>query len=135
MQFTKAEEYGLFGLIYLAKQAGNGVSTLREISQAQDVPDKFLAKIFQNLTKAGIIKSHRGVRGGFTLARPARKISVAEVFDAIQANEDPIKCVINRKDCPKKYSCPVRELVMEGRRHMFSYYGKHTIQSLADQYA
>ncbi|MBD3297389.1 MAG: Rrf2 family transcriptional regulator, partial [candidate division Zixibacteria bacterium] len=57
MQFTKAEEYGLFGLIYLAKQPGNAVSTLREISMAQDVPDKFLAKIFQNLTRAGIVKS------------------------------------------------------------------------------
>ncbi|GAB4316933.1 MAG: Rrf2 family transcriptional regulator [Candidatus Zixiibacteriota bacterium] len=134
MQFTKAEEYGLFGLIYLAKQPSNAVATLREISMAQDVPDKFLAKIFQNLTKAGIVKSHRGVRGGFSLARPAKKITIAEVFDAIQANSDPIKCVINRSDCPKKYDCPVRDLVLEGRRQMFSYYGRHTVQSLADQY-
>ena len=134
MQFTKAEEYGLFGLIYLAKQPGNTVSTLREISQAQSIPDKFLAKIFQNLTRAGVIKSHRGVRGGFALARPAKKISLAEVFEAIQANGDPIKCVMDRKDCPKKCECPVRDLILEGRRHMFSYFGKQTIQNLADRY-
>ncbi len=134
MQFTKAEEYGLFGLVYLAKQAPNAVATLREISEVQAIPDKFLAKIFQNLTKAGVIKSHRGVRGGFSLARPARRITVAEVFDAIQSNGDPIKCVINRKDCPKKYACPVREMVMEGRRQMFSYFSKHSVQTLADQY-
>jgi len=69
-----------------------------------------------------------------TAPRPAKKINLAEVFEAIQGNGDPIKCIIERKDCPKKYSCPVRDLVLEGRRHMFTFYSKQTIQNLADQY-
>ena len=132
MQFTKAEEYGLFGLIFLAQQPPNTISTLREISDAQGVPDKFLAKISQNLTRAGIVRSHRGVRGGFSLARPPKRIPIGEVFEAIQSNGDPIKCVIHGRDCPKRTKCPVRELFVQGRRQMYSYFNKQNVQTLAD---
>ena len=134
MQFTKAEEYGLFGLMFLAQQPPNTVATLREISDAQGVPDKFLAKIFQNLTKAGIVKSHRGVRGGFSLARPAKKIPIGEVFEAIQANGDSVKCIIHGKECPKRTKCPVRDLFIQGRRQMYQYFNKQNVQALADTY-
>src|SRR3972149_8511995 len=130
MQFTKAEEYGLFGAIYLAKQPLNGILTLREISQAQSVPEKFLAKIFQNLTRAGLVRSHRGVHGGFTLAKPPKRISVADILVAIQGDADPIKCVVNRRDCGKKNTCVVRSLILDGRRHMFALYKKRSLLDL-----
>jgi Rrf2 family protein len=134
MQFTKAEEYGLFGLIHLANQPPETVATLREISRVQKVPDKFLAKIFQSLTRAGIIHSHRGVRGGFSLAKPAKKISVAEIFEAIHGDGDAVKCVIDHKECGKKGDCPIRGLFLEGRRQMFNYFGKQNLQALADRF-
>ena len=134
MQFTKAEEYGLFGAIYLAKQPTDGIVTLREISQAQNVPEKFLAKIFQNLTRAGLVQSHRGVRGGFSLTKPPRRISVAEIIEAIQGDGEPIKCIVKRRDCNKKSTCAVRDLILEGRRHMFALYKKRTLLELASRY-
>ncbi len=134
MQFTKAEEYGLFGVIYLAKQPPSGVATLREISQAQSVPEKFLAKIFQNLTRAGLVRSHRGVRGGFSLAKPPKRINVAEIIAAIQGDADPIKCVVNRRDCGKKNNCAVRDLILEGRHQMFALYKKRSLLELANRY-
>lgn len=134
MQFTKAEEYGLFGAIYLAKQPIDGVVTLREISQSQNVPEKFLAKIFQNLTRAGLVRSHRGVHGGFSLAKPPKRISVADIIEAIQGEGDPIKCVVNRRDCGKKKNCAVRDLILEGRQQMFALYKKRTLLELASEY-
>ena len=134
MQFTKAEEYGLFGAIYLAKQPPNEVVTLREISQSQNIPEKFLAKIFQNLTRAGLVRSHRGVHGGFSLAKLPRRISLADVIEAIQGDIDPIKCVVKRRDCSKKKNCPVRDLILEGRRRMFAHYKKRTLLDLASRY-
>jgi Rrf2 family transcriptional regulator, iron-sulfur cluster assembly transcription factor len=134
MQFTKAEEYGLFGAIYLANQPANEVATLREISQAQNIPEKFLAKIFQNLTRAGLVRSHRGVRGGFSLAKPPKRITVADIIEAIQGESDAIKCVVNRRDCNKKNSCAIRELILEGRHQMFALYKKRTLLELAARY-
>jgi Rrf2 family protein len=133
MQFTKAEEYGLFGAIYLAKQPLNEIVTLREISQAQGVPEKFLAKIFQNLTRDGLVRSHRGVHGGFSLAKPSKRISVADILVAIQGDTDPIKCVIKRRDCGKKNTCAVRQLILDGRRHMFALYKKRSLLDLASR--
>jgi Rrf2 family protein len=134
MQFTKAEEYGLFGAIHLAKQPRGSIVSLAEISENQDIPDKFLAKIFQCLTRAGVVRSHRGVHGGFSLTRPPRRISVAEILSAIQENGDPVKCAINGRECPRKSNCAVRDLILEGRKHMFNYYKKRSLQELAENY-
>jgi Rrf2 family protein len=133
MQFTKAEEYGLFGAVHLAKQPRGTVVSLTEISQAQNIPDKFLAKIFQSMTRAGILKSHRGVRGGFSLVKTPKKVSIAEILNAIQGDTDPIKCVSNGSPCSKKGDCAVRDLILEGRRMMFAYYEKQTLEELSSR--
>ena len=130
MQFTKAEEYGLFGVVHLAKLPRGTVVALSEISQAQGIPDKFLSKIFQLLTRAGILKSHRGVRGGFSLVRLPNKIKISEVLNAIQGDTDPVKCVANGKPCSRRGDCAVRDLILEGRKYMFAYYEKQTLEDL-----
>jgi Rrf2 family protein len=131
MQFTKAEEYGLFGIVHLAKHQRGAVISLAEISKAQQIPDKFLSKIFQMLTRAGIVKSHRGVRGGFSLAKPPNKIRISDVFNAIQGDADPVKCIAEGRPCLKKGECAVRDLILEGRKHMFAYYERQTVEDLA----
>jgi len=133
MQFTKAEEYGLFGAVHLAKQPRGSVISLTEISQAQNIPDKFLAKIFQSMTRAGILKSHRGVRGGFSLTKMPKKISIAEILNAIQGDTDPVKCISNGKPCNQRGDCAVRDLILEGRKQMFAYYDKQTLEDLTDR--
>ena len=84
MQFTKAEEYGMLGVLYLAQKNDSSVTPLSEISEARQIPEKFLAKIFQALAKSGIVKSYRGVRGGFTLSRNPDRINVREILESIQ---------------------------------------------------
>lgn len=130
MQFTKAEEYGLFGAVHLAKQPRGAVVSLTEISQSQNIPDKFLAKIFQSMTRAGILKSHRGVRGGFSLVKPPKKVSIADILNAIQGDTDPVKCISNGDPCNKRGDCAVRDLILEGRKQMFAYYDKQTLEDL-----
>lgn len=84
MRLTRGGEYGILGVLYLAQQDDGMVSVLSEIAKAQDVPPLFLAKIFQALTRAGVVKSHRGVKGGFSLARAAGEITIKDVIEAIE---------------------------------------------------
>jgi Rrf2 family protein len=135
MQFTKAEEYGLFGMIHLAKLQRGAIASLGEIADSQDIPEKFLAKIFQNLSRAELLHVYRGVRGGFSLAKPPRRISIADILNAIQDDSEAVKCAINGKDCPKRRNCPVRDLILEGRRRMFTYYKKCSLYDLAEKYS
>jgi len=111
MQFTKAEDYGLHGIMYLAEQPQGKVTPLSEISDAQQVPEKFLAKIFQSLSKTGLVKSHRGVKGGFSMGKPADQITIKEVLESIQGPYYIAKCLADASICKQSGDCSVRRLL------------------------
>ena len=107
MKLTRGGEYGIRGVLYLAKLEDGKVSMLSAIAKAQDVPPRFLAKIFQALAKAGVVKSHRGAKGGFSLARPAAEVTIKDVIEAV---EGPIRlniCIASPGECDRDRVCPV----------------------------
>ncbi len=130
MQITKAEAYGIFGVIHLAEQDKGRVIPLSEIAQAQDVPEKFLAKIFQNLTKTGIVRSHRGVKGGFTLDKAPQDLNIRQVVEAIQGPYHLIRCLPDKECCNKAESCAVRIVMEKAERKLMEVFESHTIADL-----
>ena len=115
MVLTKACDYGVFGVLYLAKQPKGKIVSLSEISREEDIPEKFLAKIFQSLTRFGLIRSHRGARGGFSLARPANRITVKELLEAIQGTLCFARCLNVLEDCEKKDNCKLRGILQKAQ--------------------
>ena len=115
MVLTKACGYGVFGVLYLAKQPKGKIVSLSEISREEDIPEKFLAKIFQSLTRFGLIRSHRGARGGFSLARPANRITVKELLEAIQGTLCFARCLNVLEDCEKKEICKLRGILQKAQ--------------------
>jgi Rrf2 family protein len=99
MQVTRAGEYAIIGLLYLARQPAGRTVMIDEISDAEGVPKSFLAKIFQSLAKAGFVRSIRGAHGGFNLAKPANEISLLQVFHCVEAVFALQKCVTNEPEC------------------------------------
>ncbi len=132
MQFTKAEEYGMHGVLYLAQKDRTVVTPLSEISEAQSIPEKFLAKIFQSLSKAGIVRSHRGVRGGFTLAQDPADIKVKKVLETIQGPYRLMKDMDEIGPCHigDNGFCALRELVLIAERRLVEVFEEHTLEDL-----
>ena len=130
MQFTKAEEYGIHGVIYLAERNDSAVTPLSEISEAKDIPEKFLAKIFQSLSRAGIVRSHRGVRGGVPLAKAPAEITVKEVLEAIQGPYHLSKCIKDDQICERSELCALRQLLRAAEERLVSVFEEHTIADL-----
>jgi Rrf2 family protein len=130
MQITKAESYGIFGVIYLAEKAKDKITPLAEIATSQEVPEKFLAKIFQNLTKKGIVKSHRGVNGGFTLLKDPEKLTIREIVEAIQGPYHLISCLSDAKNCRKYDECVVRVVMEEAEKRLLEIFDSYTICDL-----
>lgn len=130
MQFTKAEEYGMLGVIYLSEKNSSGVTPLSEISEAQQIPEKFLAKIFQSLSKSGIVRSHRGVRGGFTLAKKPEEITVKDVLESIQGPYHLTKCIQDLGTCDKDEYCALRDLLILAENRMVAVFEEHTLADL-----
>lgn len=127
MQLTRGTDYGLRGLLYLAKQPADKLVMASEIASIENMPEYFFSKIFQNLAKAGLVNSYRGSSGGFTLAKSPAEISVREVIEAIEGPIAVCKCVIAPDACEKSATCPFHVYWKEAQRSLLSVLDKYTI--------
>src|SRR5258708_9744462 len=99
MQITRAGEYGVLGLLNVAGRAQGERGMIDEVSRAEGIPRNFLAKIFQSLVRAGLVKSVRGTGGGFMLSRPPKEITVLEVIEAIEGKISLQRCLEEVPSC------------------------------------
>ena len=77
-------EYAFIAMVYVAQHSKDGLIKARTISKTYDIPHKFFLKVVQKLAKANVLKSRRGLRGGFTLAKPSNEITILEIIEAIR---------------------------------------------------
>jgi Rrf2 family protein len=90
MAFSAKTEYGLVSLLELAAIHGQGgVLQVAEIAQRQGIPDRYLEQMLTSLRRALILRSIRGPKGGYQLARPPAEIRVAEVLAALEGESSP----------------------------------------------
>jgi len=80
VKLTTRSEYALLALIHLARARGPAYVSAVSIAEAQGLPPKFLEQLLLVLKRGGLVKSQKGQRGGYKLARPAEKISLAEII-------------------------------------------------------
>jgi transcriptional regulator, BadM/Rrf2 family len=80
VKLTSRSEYALLALVYLARNNGNGFISVETIALAQNIPPKFLEQILLVLKRAKYVRSAKGQRGGFKLAKPADGIFLADVI-------------------------------------------------------
>jgi Rrf2 family transcriptional regulator, iron-sulfur cluster assembly transcription factor len=105
MQITRAGEYGVLGLLHLARQGAERMVMIDEVSREEKIPKSFLAKIFQSLVKAGLIRSYRGAGGGFALVKKPEEITVLEVIEAIEGKIAFQRCLQEVPDCEHMEGC------------------------------
>jgi len=106
MQITREGDYGIRSVLYLSRQPFKKVSFVNEISEEYKIPRSFLAKILQKLVKAKVVRSYRGVKGGFSLAKQARDITVLDVLEAIEGRLAINLCLVDKKKCSFSKHCP-----------------------------
>ncbi len=101
MLLTKASEYALLSIFCISgKSEPVDVDTM---STTVGISKSFLAKILQKLTKSGILKSYKGVRGGFVLARPISQITVLDIIKSVEENAAAVfECTSDNGCCPSE---------------------------------
>jgi len=105
MQITRAGEYGVMGLMHLARRQPGQRAMIGQVSRQEKIPRSFLAKIFQSLVKAGLVRSMRGAGGGFALARNPAEIPVLEIIEAVEGRIIFQRCKMARPDCQHVGGC------------------------------
>jgi Rrf2 family protein len=126
---SNAVEYGLHCLLYLVSSADQTVdASARELADLQGVSAEYLAKVFTKLHRAGLVAGTEGTGGGFTLARPAGKISVLDVVVAIDGQKPLFECRDIRAGCaifgshPPQWAtqgvCSIHAVMLEAEARM-----------------
>lgn len=109
LRLTKKADYGLMALKYLAEHADENSISAKDIAEAYHIPPQLLAKILQRLAKVGILRSHAGMNGGYSLLKAAREISAFEVIHAIDGPLFITSCGPSHEGCDLTDSCTIKE--------------------------
>lgn len=117
MQITRETDYAIRCVYYLSGKKG-GVTMVEEISKEMKIPNSFLAKILQKLGKASLVKSRRGVKGGFELTRAPQEISLLEVIEAVQGPVAMNICALDEALCGFSSTCTIHPVWVEVRREV-----------------
>ena len=98
LRISEAASLGLHACVVLARRAGRLVPA-HELAEDFGASEAHLAKVMQRLGKAGLVRSTRGPRGGFRLAREAEGITLLEVYEAVEGPVEPVRCLLGRPVC------------------------------------
>ena len=111
MRVSAKSQYGLRAMVYLAT-CRDEVCPLKRISKKEGISFDYLEKIISRLEKAGLVKSKKGVRGGYFLARPPEKIRISEIMKVLEGEMVLVKCITGMKKyiCPLEKKCLARNL-------------------------
>ena len=107
MILSKACTYGLLASFYVARKSDFTYVSIREMSDDLNISFHFLTKILQKLTAAGLMNSHKGPKGGISLTREARLISLKEVILAIDGDTVFTQCILGLPGCGHQKPCPI----------------------------
>ncbi|HXV79041.1 MAG TPA: Rrf2 family transcriptional regulator [Candidatus Binatia bacterium] len=107
MKLGRESEYAIAGLLALAKRPLGTVMLVRDVAEAADVPQTFLAKIFQKLARGGVLTSSRGAVRGYALSRKPKAIKVKEILLAVEGSDLFDRCVFWSDRCADANPCPM----------------------------
>ena len=105
--FSRSSGYAIQALTYLASQPSGRLVGAREIATSLDIPMPFLWKILRKLSQQKLVRSFKGVRGGYELARSASSIRMREILQVGHDNGTDGKCVLGLTLCNDAQPCPL----------------------------
>lgn len=133
MNISKSTRYALYAAAEMAL-AGDAATTVGAVAERYGIPEGALAKVFQQMVRAGLAAGTRGIGGGYRLARPASRITVLEVMHVFERARDSGGCLLHDQpgqDCPRASACAVQWLFNEVDELVRSTYESVTLQTLA----
>jgi len=133
MKVSTKGRYGLRAMIELATQYTKGPVFIGTISEDQGISQKYLHAILTGLKKAGLVRSLRGRTGGYVLARAPARITLQEIFHALEGPLALVVCVEDKGSCGRAAACTTRDVWCDLSRTIDDILDQTTLQDLADR--
>lgn len=144
MKFSVGVEYAIHCLLYMVNSEPGKSIGIKDLATFQGISETYLSKVFTRLSKAGIIKSASGAKGGYELARSAEKITFWDIIEAVEGNESFFQCaeirqnniLLDKDNLPESYTqcpCLIKVVMTEAENEMKNYLNKKTLAWLYNQ--
>ncbi len=126
MKVSSKSEHALHAMLYIAAM-GDNPCTINEIAEHESIPREYLAKILKALVESGMLKSYRGIFGGYKIAKPPQKISFLNIIEAMDGPLMIISCAndVHKSRRPKREYCagqtfwiPLQDKLKEALKEM-----------------
>jgi Rrf2 family protein len=132
MIYTDSGRYAIRAMTFIASQDDTAQPVAAaDVAAAEEIPPFYMAKVLQDLGRAGILKSLRGRGGGFTMTRPADKIPVMEVLEAVEDTQRiRLDCVLGLDECNDTVSCPMHRTWKRFRESLLARVNDMTVKDL-----
>lgn len=108
-RISRLTDYGIVIMAHLAECRDDETHNARELAEDTQLPAPVVSKILKSLTRAGLLVSQRGSKGGYSLARPPAEIPVVEMITALEGPVGITECTIQPGACAQESSCQVRD--------------------------
>ena len=105
MKISTKGRYGLRIMIDIASNGGESIVPIKDIAERQQLSEKYLEQIINQLGKAELVRSTRGAKGGYSLSRPAEKITVKDILLATEGSLAPVSCAEDSSICENYCDC------------------------------
>ncbi|BAZ37086.1 hypothetical protein NIES4101_30070 [Calothrix sp. NIES-4101] len=133
MELSSKLEYALLALLEIANSYESGEPLqIQQIADAQDIPKRYLEQLLATLRRGGLIKSTRGVRGGYVLAREPHQINVLDALNCIEGLEATLPSTNSNNSVGIKV---IEEVWEEARQALYKVLQEYTLQDLCDLYS
>ena len=134
MKISTKGRYALRLMLDLAYNHTGSFIPIKNISQRQDISDKYLEQIITQLSRAGLVKSARGAQGGYMLAKEPQEYTVGEILRLLEGNLAPVACVDDTKEaCPRADECVTMEVWREIKDAVNKVVDNITLADLVEQ--
>ena len=110
MKISTKGRYGLRILIDFATHDQTKPRLVRDIAESQQISEKYISRLIIDLRRARLVRSVRGVKGGFFLARSPREITLLDILETMEGTISVVDCVMTPEKCPRNNGCTARNI-------------------------
>ncbi|MGB3551575.1 MAG: Rrf2 family transcriptional regulator [Candidatus Binatus sp.] len=136
MKFGVGVDYSLKALLLLAERYATTLPIrVEEIAEAQGIPENYLRRLLIELKRGGLVASQKGPSGGYMLAKPPARITMADVVEIIEGDYTPVECLEESSSmCPRGQPCAMRDVWCELRDSVNGILRQVTLQALSEKH-
>ncbi|CAI3224662.1 Rrf2 family transcriptional regulator [Desulfovibrio legallii] len=132
MRFSTRTRYGLRFLLRLAAQPQGSLLQLGQVAKEENISSGYLEQIVRALRPMGILRAVRGSGGGYALAKPPQDINMEEVFQHLEGEISPVRCLTKGRHCLRETRCSTRGFWSELDEHIRGFLRQRSLQNIID---